>query len=181
MTESPTCFACGRAYTSGSGRFCSSHCRDAFDAGFPPYAETSRAPKVTPGWKVIAGPDTPIVPDRPRSSGGCLITCQGCRKEFVSRGLRCCSTECDRVYRERQDIEATMAEVGIAATPKRKCEACGAAIPRWHKGKAVRKDARFCSPRCQQKAKKLSGAPQGKASAISAQKPPSNGGLEKVA
>ena len=32
---SPTCFACGRSYSRGHGRFCSTRCRDAFDAGAP--------------------------------------------------------------------------------------------------------------------------------------------------
>jgi hypothetical protein len=52
---------------------------------------------------------------------------------------------------------ATMAEVGIEPSVKRKCEECGASIQRYRGvGKArreIRKDTRFCSDRCRQKQK----------------------------
>jgi hypothetical protein len=39
----PTCFACGREYTYGgpnaSGQFCSTRCRDAYDAGVPQHTQ----------------------------------------------------------------------------------------------------------------------------------------------
>jgi hypothetical protein len=81
---------------------------------------------------------------------------------FVSKGLRCCSTECGRKFREREEIAATIAEVGAEPIgfAKRKCECCGGDIPRYTGvGKArkeTRKDARYCSKKCAQKAWRLS-------------------------
>ena len=40
-------------------------------------------------------------------------------------GLRCCSTECERRYRERDENLATIAEARIQPAAKRKCEAPG--------------------------------------------------------
>jgi hypothetical protein len=58
---------------------------------------------------------------------------------------------------------------------KRKCQECGGHIPRWTGvGKArrqVRKDAKFCSPRCAQKASGASGARTPFVTAIEPQKP----------
>jgi hypothetical protein len=99
-----TCFACGRSYGSGDGRFCSERCRDAFDAGFPPYdPQSARSVLNVPlrDWVVVAGPPgtpeqlsrggtRPYGDARPMtiSSDGFLTDCKGCRKSFVSRGLR---------------------------------------------------------------------------------------------
>jgi hypothetical protein len=74
-------------------------------------------------------------------SHGLLIECAGCGRQFDSRGLRCCSTGCERQYRERKDNAAVMAEVGMdLAVTKRKCEnlECGRPIPKWRNGKRVR-------------------------------------------
>jgi len=55
-----TCFACGRGYCKGDGRFCSTRCREAFDAGFPPAQDSNHARAVISiplsAWRVIAGP-----------------------------------------------------------------------------------------------------------------------------
>ena len=55
-----TCFACGRGYCKGEGRFCSTRCREAFDAGFPPAPDLhyARAMINVPlsAWRVVAGP-----------------------------------------------------------------------------------------------------------------------------
>jgi len=55
-----TCFACGRGYCKGDGRFCSTRCREAFDAGFPPAQDSNNARAVITiplsAWHVIAGP-----------------------------------------------------------------------------------------------------------------------------
>jgi hypothetical protein len=93
---------CGRTYSKGvmtvdggfSTRLCSILCRarDGFDAGLPPYGERS------PSYGL------------PQSSDRFRIECKGCRKPFVSRGLRCCSPECEPSYREKLDIKTTMAE-----------------------------------------------------------------------
>jgi len=54
-----TCFACGRGYCKSDGRFCSTRCREAFDAGLPPYDHNYvRAMTDVPlsAWRIIAGP-----------------------------------------------------------------------------------------------------------------------------
>jgi hypothetical protein len=199
----PACFACGRTYSkdapkadnSGPSRFCSAGCRDAFDAGLPPY-EPERARDVLNvplrDWVVAAGPPGTVgtVGTRPYardaqpmtvSSDGFLIACKGCRKPFVSRGLRCCSTECERKHRERDEIAATMAEVGAEPIREsRKCEQCDANIPRWLPGGrgAVPKTRRFCSESCQKKARRLSAATKAVLSASDDKKPPPNGGSQ---
>lgn len=175
--EPQDCFACGRSYSKaapmaddgGPSRFCSVRCRDYFDAGGKPYdpypARTAMAIPAT-FWIVVAGPPgtvgtRPYVRDLPVSGSGCLITCRGCRKPFVSKGLRCCSVECDRKYREQQGIVATMAQVGMEPVGyvRRKCEQYCHDIPGYTgTGKArkeTRKDARYCSPKCYEKARWL--------------------------
>jgi hypothetical protein len=84
----------------------------------------------------------------PRIAAGYRIRCAHCRKEFESRGLKCCSVECERRYREAHDNRAVMAEVGIEPSAKRRCEACGGIIPKWRNGRHVSKVVRFCSDRC---------------------------------
>jgi hypothetical protein len=200
----PTCFACGRSYSkaapladdSGSSKFCSVRCRDAFDAaGLPPYDPyQARALMQLPQtkWVVVAGPPGtigthPYRRDMRQSGDGFVIVCAGCHKEFVSKGLRCCSAECEHKCREAEANMATMAEVGMepAASSRRQCEHCGKVLPRWLPGGrgAVRKSQRFCSESCQGKAARkrarqpgrLSGATGHEVRADGAQKPPSNG------
>jgi hypothetical protein len=145
----PGCFTCARTYSKGAlaahgsreTRFCSTLCRDGFDAGLPPYGERS------PAYRL------------PQSGDGFRIECKGCRKPFVSRGLRCCSPECERGYGEQLDIKATMAEVGMEPMrEKRKCEHCGGDIPLWRKGKAVAKNVRFCGEPCRRQARRQKAA-----------------------
>jgi hypothetical protein len=135
----PNCFCCGVTYSKGDGRFCSTRCRDAYDAGFPAYRPT------------VVKYSLPI------RGAGFEIICAGCRQPFSSKGLRCCSQACERKHREREEIAAVMAEAGLEPSERRKCEDCGGNIPRWTGvGKArreVRKDARFCSSRCSQKSR----------------------------
>ena len=134
--DAPECFACGRPYTyrgpngDDSGRFCSARCREAYDAGFPQYAP----PK--------------IAYSLPRGRHGFLIGCAHCRKQFDSKGLRCCSVECERAYRNKQELDAELANDPFRVV-KRKCAACGGDIPNWRNGKRVSKATKFCSPRCQ--------------------------------
>jgi hypothetical protein len=70
---------------------------------------------------------------------GCRIRCAHCRKDFESLGLRCCSANCERSYREAQDNRAVMAEVGIEPAAKRRCAnpECGAVVPKWRNGRRV--------------------------------------------
>ena len=147
----PVCFACGRGYMAkpsegdDSIRFCSVRCREAYDAGFPPY-DPFYADKRNPRWYSL-----------PMGPKGFLIACAGCGKTFDSKGLRCCSIECERGLGEKREVERLKAEAGIefesALGPKRKCEGCGGDIPRWRNGRKVSGKTRFCSPSCGQKAR----------------------------
>jgi endogenous inhibitor of DNA gyrase (YacG/DUF329 family) len=133
------CFICGRSFVHGGdgsfGRLCSARCRKYFDTGGALYEPL----------------DTDRFYSLPKSKQGFLIPCRGCGKQFDSKGLRCCSTECERIYRERQERLAGMLE---APAPKRKCLECGGNIPRWRNGRQVSAATKFCSNRCGQKARR---------------------------
>jgi endogenous inhibitor of DNA gyrase (YacG/DUF329 family) len=131
------CFACGRGITYKASRFCSQRCRDWYDSGNPCHAQD---------W--LKGAKDGDAPTR----DGYVIRCAHCQTEFESTGLRCCSTECERRHRERLDNLKVMAEVGSEPSAKRKCEYCGAVIPRWRNGRRVSRSTRFCSDRCSRKA-----------------------------
>lgn len=132
------CFSCGRTFVYKgrqgelNGRFCSLRCQEWYDAAGNPSFEQQRERKPVNGF---------------------LIDCAHCRKEFDSKGLRCCSADCERSYREREANLAVMAEAGIEAKPKRQCEQCGAVIPQWRNGRKVKSNTRFCTPLCQERAK----------------------------
>ena len=177
------CFVCGQTFVYRgrrgelNGRFCSTRCQDWFDAGNSPVS--TEIPTTLRGWRVIAGPPgieiggdyhagvfgrQPISSRQPismrKGSKGFYIDCAHCQKEFESLGLRCCSVECERGHREREENLAVMAEVGIEPAAKRRCEAlrCNNTIPKWRNGRQVSKSARFCSRKCQQRAGKRAAA-----------------------
>ena len=131
------CFMCGRSMLYRDARFCCDRCRNFYDAGNDP-----DRPAISYHWRdglpMRPGPD------------GFLIACAHCRKEFNSRGLRCCSTECERAHFERQDNLMVLAAVGIEPATKQKCEHCEAPIPAWRKGRRVSGKVKFCSRKCQQ-------------------------------
>jgi len=139
-TDIGECFVCERGMVYRGTRFCSARCRDWYDAGNPAHQE------ITYRWR----------DGRPMKMGtrGFLINCAHCSQEFDSKGLRCCSRDCEQSYRERQDNLAVMAEVGIELTAKRECHTCGARIPKWRKGRRVSSKTRFCSPKCSQKTRR---------------------------
>jgi hypothetical protein len=141
------CLLCSRSFSEdkgagANGRFCSMLCQAAFDAGY-----MHRDPKQSYSL--------------PPRGDGFVIECAGCRKQFVSKGLRCCSAECDRQHRERKEIEATIAGMEMESTGyvPRKCADCGGDLPRYVGEGRKRKVStkRFCSSRCQQAAKKKAG------------------------
>ena len=135
------CFVCSHTFVykgrrgDRNGRCCSMRCQDWCDAGNPVAVTDS----INYGMK--------------RGSKGFYIDCAHCRKEFESLGLRCCTTECERAHREREENLVIMAQAGIEPTAKRKCEGpgCNAIISKWHKGRKVGRNKRFCSPKCQQR------------------------------
>jgi hypothetical protein len=134
------CFACGASFSyrgpngDDSGRFCLIRCREAYDRGLSAY-DPHYAGKSNPRWYNL-----PIGPN------GFYINCLGCGNRFDSIGLRCCSSEYERRYRERQDTAALLAEVGMEAAAKRICEkpGCNSPIPKWRNGRRVSQRARFC-------------------------------------
>jgi hypothetical protein len=133
------CHACGRSMTYKGSRFCTERCRDYYDSGAPGYAQRQS----TNNCGMRMGPN------------GFYVRCVHCHQELESKGVRCCSAECERRYVERQANLAVMAEVGIKPSAKRRCERCGCAIPNWRNGRRVAVTTRFCSDRCSRKACKL--------------------------
>src|SRR5262249_7734767 len=121
------CFSCGYSMRYRGNRFCSERCREWFDAGNLSYEQQE---------------------ELARKPSAMSVVCLGCRKEFYSKGLRCCTPDCERHYRERRDNLAVMAEVGMEPTPKPRCQTCGARIPKWRNGRKVASATRFCSRKC---------------------------------
>jgi hypothetical protein len=152
-----------------NGNFCSMRCQDWYDAGNPAPSNPINYAVPIRDCVVIAGPPSMkigssyyggIFGDREDAemkptTNGFRIQCAHCAKEFESLGLRCCSPECERGYRERQENLAVMAEVGIEPTSKRQCTnpECRGRIPTWRKGRKVSSLTRFCSPKCARMAK----------------------------
>jgi hypothetical protein len=126
------CFSCGYSMVYRGNRFCSERCREWFDAGNPSYEQQEESA---------------------RKPSAISIVCKGCHKALDSKGLRCCSVECERRYCERQNNLAVMAEVGDTPKEKRRCAQCDAPIPTWRNGRRVRSSTRFCSPKCARGAK----------------------------
>ena len=124
--HSPTCLGCGRSYKGRDDRFCSPTCRAGFDLGLPAYAPA----------------DLERCYGLPKGPHGFWIQCAHCRRRFDSRGLRCCSAECDRDLRLKQELADDPFRV-----IKRKCECCGGPIPNWRKGRRVSTATKFCSSR----------------------------------
>src|SRR5690242_14659672 len=93
------CISCGRY---GPSHFCSQRCQEWFDAGNPPYSK----PDLSTWYRTRDGKILPL------GQTGFLIACAHCAKSFDSKGLRCCSPECERHYRDREDSRAALATVG---------------------------------------------------------------------
>lgn len=167
--DTTKCFSCDHSILYRGSRFCSDRCRAWYDDGNPGFDQDWLQPRKLADaplsdLKVIAGPpDLPVgsayydqVFGKPmtavarRTRNGYLISCAHCRKEFDSTGLRCCSTTCERKYREREESRKLLAEAGIETAPKRVCENCGGIIPKWQNGRLVSSAKRFCSDRCRQ-------------------------------
>jgi predicted nucleic acid-binding Zn ribbon protein len=136
------CFVCARTFSAGkgvglNGRFCSKLCLEAYDGG---YVHRDAGAQ----YKLQVRGD------------GSLIDCPGCKRPFISKGLRVCSDACEHRLKEQATIAAVMAEVGMEAGPKRSftCQHCGKSFPRWRNGKTVPKGTRFCSDSCGAKARR---------------------------
>jgi hypothetical protein len=149
--QSKTCFQCGRGFSrgvqpdddraNGNGRLCSLRCVEACDSGFP--SSEPERPKYS----------LPIL------GQGFAIQCAHCQQTFSSKGLRCCSAECERQLRGAQSVKAAMAEAGMERLfVNRKCAApgCRNDIPRYVGVGKMRRESRtrFCSAACQRRARR---------------------------
>jgi hypothetical protein len=142
------CFACRSTFAyrkpddpERNSRFCSKTCQDGFDAGAR-YRPSEIAYRHGDGRAMA------------KRGPGFAVTCPGCDTEFTSTGLRCCSAECERTYRDRHEAIKEAAQVGHEAKPKRSCEVCGKRIARYTAaGRATKAAVRHCSPRCRRMAK----------------------------
>jgi hypothetical protein len=152
-TDIAKCFMCGVGMMYRGNRFCSDRCREFYDTGNAGYEQDWRRPEIV--YRDRAGSPMKMGPR------GFIIPCAHCRKEFDSRGLRCCSPECEHAYREREDNLAVLAKVGIEVSAKRACLECGVRIPTWRNGRKVSSATRFCSPKCAQRAKRRPTASDG--------------------
>jgi hypothetical protein len=169
------CFSCGRGMTycgpradGSSGRFCTDRCRDYFDAGGPRY-------EGPPGTVELLR-QFPVSPAILGQGGrGAVIECPGCRKR-ESLGLRYCSPACrDRAHERARNL-VDMGPLDPEDT-HRKCETCGARLPRWRNGVRVSKTKRFCSPQWRQKAWRQGLVPEPGSVTRSGEKTPENKGF----
>ena len=166
--EAIACFSCGRSFIyfapigHDSGRFCSARCREWFDAGNPAHRPL----------------DTSKLFNLPIGPHGFLISCAGCNNRFDSKGLRCCSPDCERRLGRKRELDAVLKEDPFRAV-KRKCAGCGGDIPNWRNGRRVSSSTRFCKPVCQRKAAKKAGLASGDQNPVTdvqtAKKCPPNG------
>jgi hypothetical protein len=146
------CWSCGYTFIYKgrseelNGNFCSMRCQEWYDAGNPRHCDIN---------KIVYRDRNGVVAMKP-GRHGFHIRCPGCNKEFESKGLLCCSADCERRYRERQENLAIMAKAGIEPARKRQCTNpdCKALIPTWRKGRLVSSSTRFCSPKCAQRARR---------------------------
>jgi hypothetical protein len=156
------CLACGRPYTDGDSRFCHPRCRDAFDAGLPAYEPID----ISKYYSLPMGPT------------GFRIKCACCKANFDSKGLRCCSPDCERDFRRKQELNAELKEDPFRVQ-KRQCEGCGGPIPNWRKGRRVSTATKFCSSRCRDRRRRnanlASDSPQADLPRETAKKCPENG------
>jgi hypothetical protein len=173
------CWSCGTTYVYRgrqgdlNGNFCSMRCQAWFDEGKAAYEQqcdherklmgaalsdfvvVAGTPELEIGSKLYQGLGFSGMPMR-RGSHGFYIACKHCNREFESLGLRCCSTDCERSYRESQERRAVLREAGIEPTSRRMCErvGCDRPIPKWKNGRQVSAKVRFCSDLCRKRSAK---------------------------
>jgi hypothetical protein len=135
-TTSPsTCFLCNRGFVyrpatdDESGRFCSATCRELYDQGQRAASSSTRN-----YFTLEPGPR------------GFWITCAGCDRRFESKGLRCCTPECERQARERAETKAVLDEVEMESSHKRTCAipGCQRTIPNWTNGRKTSSARKYC-------------------------------------
>jgi len=165
-TNVTPCVTCGRATLIQNGdpqsTYCSTRCKEALARGLlPRFTELPSTDSIyTKRWKVVAPADgEPGYMLRPMRMGkeDFLVACAHCRREFDSKGWRCCLAECERSYRAKESRATVMAEADMELPTKRQCLECGADIPNWRSGRRVRQDSQFCSKACAQKNRRKNG------------------------
>jgi hypothetical protein len=99
------CFLCGDRFdyvptgnSDQNGRFCSDECRSAYDHGTPGYHQDwlRKETGLSPGY---------VPKTFPKGREGFLIPCANCGEIFDSKGVRCCSSECERALRDGVKVE----------------------------------------------------------------------------
>jgi hypothetical protein len=127
-TETPTCYACGRSFLPRSSTgddnthaFCSTRCREAYDAGFPAYNGSKVDVFAVPlsAWRVVAGPPG------------------------IEIGSQYYAPIIEAVERQRKRL--ARGSGGELIRPRKLCQRCGAKLPVWINGKQVRSDRKFCT------------------------------------
>ena len=123
------CFACGRPFMprpsigdDNSHAFCSTHCRDAYDTGFPAYSGSKLDVFAVPlsAWRVVAGPPG------------------------IEIGSQYYAPIIEAVERQRQRLAHSRSGAELIR-PRKLCQRCGAKLPVWINGKQVRSDRKFCT------------------------------------
>src|SRR6516225_6822868 len=127
-SQAAECFACGRSFllrpSSGddSNRFCSTRCREGYDAGFPAY-DPGYVRKLMDvplaAWKVVAGPPG------------------------IEVGSQYYAPIIEAAERRRRRLARSKGAEELIR-PRKLCQRCGAKLPVWVNGKQVRSDRKFC-------------------------------------
>ena len=100
----PECVACGRATLNPDG-FYQQRCRDWIARGESTAKERERFdPFNYASLRHVAGPDPGYLPRGMRSGPGFFIRCLNCEMEFESKGLRCCSPDCEKALQCVEDL-----------------------------------------------------------------------------
>jgi hypothetical protein len=129
-TDASECHTCGRSFMprpssrdDNTWRFCSTRCREAYDAGFPAY-DPSYVRKLTDvslaAWWVVAGPSS------------------------VEIGSQYYAPIIEAAERKRRRLTRSKVSEELIR-PRKLCQRCGAKLPVWVNGKHVRSDRKYCT------------------------------------
>lgn len=116
--EIENCHSCGTKFTRNSPQcrsvlfdgfvtwYCSDRCRDWFQSGNPSFSQQQQLSSKS-------GPDLYRGKPMHLTKMGFRVPCANCGKELDSKGLRCCSKDCEKELRLRFD------DLGLKHTPSR--------------------------------------------------------------
>ena len=120
-----SCLACGRSY-HGSSRFCSTNCVTAWDNEVPAY-------------KPLEMPY-----DLPKGPNGFIISCSNCGRRFDSKGLRCCSQQCEKEFQKQDGERKRRNNVVSPFSRAHRCVRCNEPLRVQLRGRK----RKTCSTRC---------------------------------